>query len=142
MTEKKKKLTAKQLTFIDAYLGEAKMNAAQAARIAGYKHPETQGAENLRKLRPYIDKVMNERHSDAIATQEEIQKFFTAVVRGEVKEEVVSNNGKILEVPASTKDRLKAAECMGRAYGMFTERKEISGAMDITIGVGDYDEDD
>lgn len=142
MTEKKKKLTAKQSTFIDAYLGEAKMNAAQAARIAGYKHPETQGAENLRKLRPYIDEVMNKRHSNAIATQEEIQKFFTAVVRGEVKEEVVSNSGKILEVPASTKDRLKAAECMGRAYGMFTERKEISGTMDINIGVGDYDDDD
>lgn len=142
MTEKKKKLTAKQSTFIDAYLGEAKMNAAQAARIAGYKHPETQGAENLRKLRPYIDEVMNKRHSNAIATQKEVQEFFTSVLRGEVKEEVVSNNGKVLEVPASTKDRLKAAECMGRAYGMFTERKEISGAMDITIGVGDYDEDD
>lgn len=141
MTEKKKKLTAKQSTFIDAYLGEAKMNAAQAARIAGYKHPETQGAENLRKLRPYIDKAMNERHTEAIATQKEIQEFFTAVVRGEVKEEVVSNSGKILEVPASTKDRLKAAECMGRAYGMFTERKEISGTMDINIGVGDYDDD-
>lgn len=141
MTEKKKKLTAKQLTFIDAYLGEAKMNATQAARIAGYKHPEAQGAENLRKLRPWIDEVMSKRHSDAIATQEEIQQFFTAVVRGEVKEEVVSNNGKILEVPASTKDRLKAAECMGRAYGMFTERKEISGTMDINIGVGDYDDD-
>lgn len=142
MTEKKRKLTAKQSTFIDAYLGEAKMNAAQAARIAGYKHPETQGAENLRKLRPWIDEVMSKRHSDAIATQEEIQQFFTAVVRGEVKEEVVSNNGKILEVPASTKDRIKAAECMGRAYGMFTERKEISGTMDINIGVGDYDDDD
>lgn len=141
MTEKKK-LTAKQSTFIDAYLGEARMNAAQAARIAGYKHPETQGAENLRKLRLYIDEVMNKRHSNAIATQEEIQKFFTSVLRGEVKEEVVSNSGKILEVPASTKDRLKAAECMGRAYGMFTERKEISGTMDINIGVGDYDEDD
>lgn len=142
MTEKKKKLTAKQSAFIDAYLGEAKMNATQAARIAGYKHPEAQGAENLRKLRPWIDEVMSKRHSDAIATQEEIQQFFTAVVRGEVKEEVVSNNGKILEVPASTKDRLKAAECMGRAYGMFTERKEISGTMDINIGVGDYDDDD
>ncbi len=142
MTEKKKKLTAKQSTFIDAYLGEAKMNAAQAARIAGYKHPETQGAENLRKLRPYIDEVMNKRHSNAIATQEEIQKFFTSVLRGEVKEEVVSNSGKILEVPASTKDRLKAAECMGRAYGMFTERKEISGNLNIEIGMGDYDEDD
>lgn len=142
MTEKKKKLTAKQSAFIDAYLGEAKMNAAQAARIAGYKHPEAQGAENLRKLRPYIDKVMNKRHSDAIATQKEIQEFFTAVVRGEVKEEVVSSNGLVLEIPASTKDRLKAAECMGRAYGMFTERKEISGTMDINVGVGDYDDDD
>lgn len=142
MTGKKKKLTAKQSTFIDAYLGEAKMNAAQAARIAGYKHPETQGAENLRKLRPYIDEVMNKRHSNAIATQKEIQQFFTAVVRGEVKEEVVSSNGKVLEVPASTKDRLKAAECMGRAYGMFTERKEINGSLNIEIGMGDYDDDD
>lgn len=142
MTEKKKKLTAKQSAFIDAYLGEAKMNATQAARIAGYKHPEAQGAENLRKLRPWIDEVMSKRHSDAIATQEEIQQFFTSVVRGEVKEEVVSNSGKILEVPASTKDRLKAAECMGRAYGMFTERKEISGNLNIEIGMGDYDEDD
>lgn len=142
MTEKKKKLTAKQSTFIDAYLGEAKMNAAQAARIAGYKHPETQGAENLRKLRPYIDEVMNERHSNAIATQKEVQEFFTSVLRGEVKEEVVSNSGKILEVPASTKDRLKAAECMGRAYGMFTERKEINGSLNIEIGMGDYDDDD
>lgn len=141
MTEKKKKLTAKQSTFIDAYLGKAKMNAAQAARIAGYKHPETQGAENLRKLRPYISKTMNERHSNAIATQKEVQEFFTSVLRGEVKEEVVSSNGLVLEVPASTKDRLKAAECMGRAYGMFTERKEISGTMDINIGVGDYDDD-
>ena len=141
MTEKKK-LTAKQSAFIDAYLGEAKMNATQAARIAGYKHPEVQGAENLRKLRPYISKTMDERHTKAIATQKEVQEFFTSVLRGEVKEEVVSNNGKVLEVPASTKDRLKAAECMGRAYGMFTERKEISGTMDINIGVGDYDEDD
>ena len=138
----KKKLTAKQSAFIDAYLGEAKMNATQAARIAGYKHPEVQGAENLRKLRPYISKTMDERHTKAIATQKEVQEFFTSVLRGEVKEEVVSNNGKILEVPASTKDRLKAAECMGRAYGMCTERKEISGTMDINIGVGDYNEDD
>jgi len=137
-----KKLTNKQITFIDAYLGEAKMNATQAARIAGYKHPEVQGAENLRKLRAYISKTMDERHTKAIATQKEVQEFFTSVLRGEVKEEVVSNNGKVLEVPASTKDRLKAAECMGRAYGMFTERKEISGTMDINIGVGDYDEDE
>lgn len=141
MTEEKK-LTNKQITFIDAYLGEAKMNATQAARIAGYKHPEVQGAENLRKLRAYISKTMDERHTKAIATQKEVQEFFTSVLRGEVKEEVVSNNGKVLEVPASTKDRLKAAECMGRAYGMFTERKEISGTMDINIGVGDYDEDE
>lgn len=141
MTEEKK-LTNKQITFIDAYLGEAKMNSVQAARIAGYKNPKVQGAECLRKLRPYIDKAMNERHTKAIATQKEVQEFFTSVLRGEVKEEVVSNNGKVLEVPASTKDRLKAAECMGRAYGMFTERKEISGNLNIEIGMGDYDEDE
>jgi len=47
------KLTLKQQLFVEAYLGEAKGNATEAARIAGYKGNEITlaavGAENLRK---------------------------------------------------------------------------------------------
>ena len=45
-----KKLTNKQQAFIDAYCGASKFNATDAARRAGYKHPEVQGSQNLEKL--------------------------------------------------------------------------------------------
>lgn len=42
-------LTLKQEAFVAAYIGEANGNATEAARIAGYKLPHPQGAENLQK---------------------------------------------------------------------------------------------
>lgn len=41
-------LTGKQRMFVDAYLGEAKGNATEAARIAGYAHPNSQAWEALK----------------------------------------------------------------------------------------------
>jgi phage terminase small subunit len=40
----------KQQTFVAAYLGAAKRNAAEAARIAGYKQPYSQGPRLLRNV--------------------------------------------------------------------------------------------
>ncbi len=50
-------MTGKQKSFIDAYLGEARGNASEAARIAGYALPAQQAHENLRKpeIRAAID---------------------------------------------------------------------------------------
>ena len=44
-------------------------------------------------------------------------------------------------VPVSAKDRIKAAELIGKRHGAWTDKKEISGNMNIDIGMGDYDED-
>lgn len=119
------KLTDKQKTFIDAYLGEAKMNATQAARIAGYKQPHVQGAQNLAKLSDHIQQAMEAKHDDAIMKQDEILEFFTSVARGEEKEQVMASNGKVQELPVSMKDRVKAAELMGKAYAMFTDKRDV-----------------
>lgn len=43
------KLTDKQHEFVAAYLGKAARNATEAARIAGYKHPNKDGPANLVK---------------------------------------------------------------------------------------------
>ena len=39
------------------------------------------------------------------------------------------------------KDRIKTAELLGKSYGMFVDKKEVSGNLDIEIGMGEYDED-
>ncbi|WP_283600052.1 terminase small subunit [Ligilactobacillus salivarius] len=135
------KLTNKQQAFINYYLGESKMNATDAARRAGYKHPKVQGAQNLSKLNQEIAERMEQMKKDSIATQEELLQFMTAVTRGEETEKLVTNAGAIVEVPVSMKDRIKTAELLGKSYGMFTDKKEINASLDIDVGVGDWDAD-
>ncbi|MCQ2076395.1 MAG: terminase small subunit [Bacteroidaceae bacterium] len=137
------KLTDKQKRFIEAYIGEAKMNATQAAKIAGYKQPHVQGAQNLSKLSVYIQKATEERSSKAIMKQDEILAFFSSVARGEEKEKVMASNGKVEELPVSVKDRLKAAELMGKAYAMFTEKRDVKVELPTLIDdIPGGDEDD
>ncbi len=135
------KLTDKQQAFINYYLGESKMNATDAARRAGYKQPKVQGAQNLSKLNQEIAERMGQMKKDSIATQEELLQFMTAVTRGEETEKLVTNAGKVVEVPVSMKDRIKTAELLSKSYGMFTDKKEVSGTMTINVGVGEWDGD-
>ena len=124
MTEKKK-LTNKQQAFIDAYIGEAMMNATEAARLAGYKQPNVQGAQNLVKLSAHIQKATEEKRNRAIMKQDEILQLFSSIARGEEKEKVMSASGKVEELPVSVKDRIKAAELLGKAYAMFTDKRDV-----------------
>lgn len=139
------KLTNKQKAFIDAYCSVSKFNATDAARRAGYKHPHVQGAQNLSKLSTQITQRMQElkeKSGASIMSQQELAEFFTRVTQGKETEKVVANTGKVVEVPVSMKDRIKTAELLGKSYGMFVDKKEVSGDMSIDIGVGDYDVDD
>jgi phage terminase small subunit len=65
-------LTGKQHAFVAAYLGEANRNATEAARMAGYKHPQVQGTQNLQKLSvsQAIAEWRDEIKSHAITLQE------------------------------------------------------------------------
>lgn len=137
-----KKLTNKQQAFIDYYLGKAKMNASLAAEMAGYKCPGVQGHELLKKLSQYVRAETEKRHSEAIDTQKDLLEFLTSVRRGNVTETVVTGKGDVVDnVPVTAKDRLKAAEMLARSYAMFTDKREVSGNLDINVGVGDWDGD-
>ena len=160
-------MTEKQKRFCDEYLTD--LNATQAAVRAGYskKTAYSIGEENLRKpeIKEYIEKRMAEKESRLIANQDEVMRYLTAVMRREKMESVVvtlntektsyvpDENGtmrkqtvkqeipKIIEIPAQLRDANKAAELLGKAYGIYTDKVDVDADMDLNITI-DYGEDD
>lgn len=112
------KLTPKQRAFADNYIKLG--NATQASINAGYsKNTATViGAENLTKpnIRAYIDERMNEIASKRILTAQEALEFMTGVVRSEIREEVVTTTGELVEKAPDIKDRQRAAEEILKRY--------------------------
>lgn len=140
-----KKITNKQQTFIDAYCSVSKFNATDAARRAGYKHPNVQGTQNLVKLSDEIAQRMQElkeKSGASIMSQQEVAQRLSRFADGSIKVQQLANNGKLVDAPVSPKDQLKALELLGKSYGMFVDKKEVSGNLDIEIGMGDYDDED
>lgn len=74
MEEKEKKLTPKQILFVEAYLGEAHFNARLAAQLAGYKgstHTLTQhGYIELQK--PKVQEYVKLRLAEAAMSADEV----------------------------------------------------------------------
>lgn len=132
-------MTKKQKRFVEEYLID--LNATQAAIRAGYspKTAKQTGSENLSKpdLRAYIDEQLNKIHSAKIADAEEVMKYLTSVMRGEHTEQVLKLAGDgfqtITDIDVSAKDRLKAAELVGKRYGLFTEKVGLEGAVPVVI---------
>lgn len=157
------KLTAKQKRFCDEYLID--LNATQAAIRAGYSEKTANriGTENLSKpvIREYIDKRLAEKENELIATQDEVMKYLTSVMRRQKKESIVvtlnkenakyvpDENGtmrkqtvkeeipQVVEIPAKLSDANKAAELLGKAYGIYTDRIETDLDMELNIKI-DY----
>ena len=84
------KLTPKQKAFADNYIKNGG-NASDAARKAGYKQPEVQGHENLRK--PYIESYIAERQAEIdkrngtdIMSLADIQKRRSQIASGTIKD--------------------------------------------------------
>ena len=136
------KLTVKQKAFADYYIELG--NATEAAIKAGYskKTAKEVGYENLTKphIKKYIEERMKEIESERIAKAEEVLAFLSASLRGEVLEEVVSTESiegmvkpVILKKQLSAKDRIKAAELLGKRYALFTEKVDLEGNVGVTI---------
>ena len=128
-------LTAKQQRFCDEYLVD--LNATQAAIRAGYskKTANEQGSRLLTNVsvKEYIDKRMAEKEKALIADQDEVLKYLTSVLRGESESEeiVIENIGdftseaRTMKKAPSEKDRLKAAELLGKRYSLFKDNMKL-----------------
>lgn len=81
-------LTEKQLAFCEFYIECG--NATEAAKKAGYskKTAYSVGSENLKKpeISAYIENRLEEQRAKRIASADEVMEFFSAVMRGEVKD--------------------------------------------------------
>ena len=145
-----KKLTAKQQRFCDEYLID--LNATQAAIRAGYSQKTAYaiGNENLNKpeLKKYIEERMREKEKALIADQDEVLKYLTSVLRGESESEeiVIENIGdftseaRTMKKAPSEKDRLKAAELLGKRYSLFKTDVKLD-VTPVVIGGDDGLED-
>jgi phage terminase small subunit len=137
------KMTAKQKRFCDEYLLD--LNATQAAVRAGYseKNARNIASENLAKpnIKEYIDARMAEKENELIADQDEVLKYLTSVMRGKSVSNVLARNEKgadeVKEKPPDEKERLKAAELLGKRYGLYTDKIEADIDMELNISV-DY----
>lgn len=130
------KLTLKQQRFADEYIISG--NATEAAIKAGYskKTANVIGVENLIKpnIKSYIDEKLKELSDKKIADQQEVLAYLTAVLRGETQSEIVVVEGqgegvsraKPMQKAPDEKERLKAAELLGKRMGLFKERVELS----------------
>ena len=157
------KLTAKQRRFVDEYLID--FNATQAAIRAGYseKTAAVIATENLRKpnISEFIAERMRQKEDELIADQDEVLRYLTAVMRREKSEHIVvtlnekrsfyapDENGtmrkqtvekevpQVIQIPARLSDANKAAEMLGKAHGLFTDRVELDADMELNISI-DY----
>lgn len=141
------RMTAKQKRFCDEYLID--LNATQAAIRSGYSEKTANriATENLSKpvIKAYIAERMAEKESQLIADQDEVLKYLTSVMRGESQSEIVVVEGvgdgmseaRAMQKAPDEKERLKAAELLGKRYGLYTEKVEQQVDMDLNIAV-DY----
>ncbi|MCR6096864.1 terminase small subunit [Salipaludibacillus agaradhaerens] len=145
------KLTEKQKRFVDCYVESG--NGTQSYIDAGYKATSRAVAEaNARKLlanysvKKYMEERMKKIESEKIASQEEILSYLTSVLRGETTEEVLRGVGKgaqtVDSLEVSAKDRIKAAELLGKRYAIWTDNKniDVQGVVTFVDDIGDEDE--
>ena len=122
------KLTPKQKAFADYYIECG--NATEAYKKAGYKAGKNMGVDANKTLKnPKISKYIAERmkavEEKRIATGDEVLKYLTAVMRGEEKDQ--------FDLEASLQDRTKAAELLGKRYGLFKDKVEVEAEIGVTI---------
>lgn len=121
-------MTPKQERFCKEYIIDC--NATQAAERAGYskKTAYTIGQKLTKKseISNYIAGLMADKDNQLIASQDEILQFLTKVMRGQEKNEYFSiETGEILEAKAQLKERIKAAELLGKRYMMWSDKVKI-----------------
>lgn len=133
------KLTIKQKRFVDEYIISG--NATDAAIKAGYskRTAKSIGAENLTK--PDIVNALREKEreiqSKKIAKQEEVLEYLTSILRNEQTQQTLIGVGKgvqaITDIELSAADKIKAAELIGKRFGMWTDKVELESNSQVVI---------
>lgn len=137
------KMTAKQQRFCDEYLID--LNATQAAIRAGYSpkyaHTNANKLLQITTIKEFLAQRMAEKQSELIADQNEVLEYLTRVLRGESQSSVVvveskgdfMTEAREMQKAPDEKERLKAAELLGKRYGLYTEKVDVGGNVGVVI---------
>ena len=143
------RLTEKQRRFADEYIRTGNITQSYLIAYPNVKKESTARAAGSRLLtkvnvRAYIDERLEELKKESIAEQDEVLQFLTKVMRGEVTEEVPVGLGEgyqeLKDKEPYLKDRIKAAELLGKRYMMWTEKHQVENI--TPVFVEDVPEDD
>ena len=123
------KLTQKQKIFCEEYIKTG--NASDAARKAGYS-PKTApfiGAENLKKpqISAYIKSRLDEQDTALVADANEVLRFYSAVMRGEIRDQ--------FGLDPSLADRIKAADSLAKRLAAAEGKPSADMAVKVIIDV-------
>lgn len=139
-------MTDKQQIFADEWLKD--MNGGRAYKVAypRVKKDATARANASRLLtnaniKAYIDEQLEKMRNERTADAQEVIEYLTSVMRGEQTETVATSKGLFREVEVGAKDRIKAAELIGKRHALFTDKVDLQQG-DIVIKVGEWDGDD
>lgn len=139
-------MTDKQRKFADEYLID--LNGARAYKVAypNVKSDNAAAASASRllkndKIKSYIEEKVEKISSSKTADAREVMEYLTSVMRSESRSTVCVTVGtgegcseaRLIEKPPDEKERLKAAELLGKRYGLYTEKMDISGTVPVVI---------
>lgn len=127
-------MTEKQKIFCDEYLID--LNGTRAYKVAypNVKKDSSAAARASKLLKQmdineYIDKRLDDLRDERIAKVEDVLIYLSDVMRGQSESSVLAMCGdgcqEVIEKPPDERERLKAAELLGRRYGIFTEKLEV-----------------
>lgn len=147
-------MTEKQKRFCDEYLIDCNATRAYKTVYQNVKSDEVARKAGSRLLtnvdvKNYIAEQMEKIHNEKTADVQEVIEYLTSVLRGEstAQEIVVEGTGdgcseaRTMEKAPSEKEKLKAAELLGKRYALFTDKVETDVDMDLNITI-DYGKDD
>ncbi len=121
-------MTDRQKRFCDEYLLDC--NASGAARRSGYSPDSAAKLMKQPEVQEYLEAQMEAIHNEKIADVREISEYLTSVMRGSCGEQTKTSISDSKEtttyITVSAKERLKAAELMGKRYGLFKEKAEVT----------------
>ena len=129
------------------------MNATKAAIRAGYSERTAYSiGQRLLKnveIQTAIKEFHEQRQRESVATVLDVEEFLSETMRGEHKEEVVTSVGEgkgvfhneIVRKQVSMKDRIRAAELLGKRFGMF-DANQVGDVHDEVVIINDAPEED
>lgn len=118
----KNHLTPRERTFVEAYVGDAKLDAYKAATAAGAEEPRSLAWRMMNRAR--VRNAISRRICKRVAGKQELlgelSEVATAPWRDFIKVQM-DENGEMLGVSMNLGDKLKAADMLLKAQGAYID---------------------